>query len=68
MECNVLHLAGWATAHSEPTPGEYAFVRLKRHEFLRLLIQRDGPKCNHCIHLKIEFVSVKLLDLVYGEW
>ena len=28
MECSLLNLTGWATAHREPTPGEYAFVRL----------------------------------------
>ena len=67
MECSLLYLTGWATAHCEPTPGEYAFVRL-RHELFRLFIQWDGPECIHRIHLKKEFVSVKLLDLVRGEW
>jgi hypothetical protein len=30
--------SGWATAHGEPTPGEYAFMRLTRQEFLGLFI------------------------------
>jgi hypothetical protein len=68
MECSLLHLTGWATAHSEPTPGENAFMRLKRHEFFRLFIQWDGPECIHCIHLQEVFESVKLFDLVSGEW
>jgi hypothetical protein len=53
-----LHLTGWAAAHSEPTPGEYTFVRLKRHELLGLFIQWDGPERIHCIHFKKMFKSV----------
>ena len=54
-------------AHCEPTPGEYAFVRLKRHEFFRLFVQWDGPECIHCIHLKEINKSVKLFNLVSCE-